>query len=302
MRAFRKIARLLNKIIKKGHWYREVAFPDCEKFWTYKTFNTDVMNLGSSSALNAFNYEEINLKCANFALRHNPILADLAILKNYHSFLKPNATVIIALCPFTSFSGNYEYFEDRYYTLLLPTSMSTFSYRQQQDVKAKRQNPLLHYPLIEVYRDLKHAIFPERSRIRTDEWFENNSKLWMENWMKEFSIESFDAPLSVLNQDSICCAASIINEIIAFCMERNFHPVMVVPPMHHTLSEKFTPEIRKVLFDSMLEKVNNKEVNFLNYMDDSVFSYDNNLFRDAFLLNIKGAKLFTKELIKQIHG
>lgn len=297
MKIKKKIAGFLNKIIRKGHWYCDIEFPDCQKFWNYKTFNTDVVNLGSTSALHAFNYEGINLKCANFALRHNPILADFAILKNYHSFIKPNGTVIIALCPFTSLSGNYDYLGDRYYTLLLPTTMPSFSYVRQQFVKDKKQRPLLYYPIIEFFNDIKFALFGNKSTLRSEQWLENNSKYWMDSWMKEFSVDNFDAPLSLLNKDSIQCATSIINDMISFCIEREFTPVLVIPPMHHSLSNKFTPKIRKILFDFMLDGIKNGNVKFLNYMDDERFSNDNSLFQDAFFLNEKGAKLFTNKLL-----
>ena len=81
----KKISVKLNGLVRRSYWYNEVVFPDCKKFWTHKVFNLDVVNLGSTSGLNAFNYEGVPLKAANWALGHNPILADQEMLNNYFS-------------------------------------------------------------------------------------------------------------------------------------------------------------------------------------------------------------------------
>lgn len=299
MRIIKKIGGAINHLIKKGYWYNEILFPDCKKFWTYRTFNTEVINLGSTSALNAFYYNEGH-RCANFALRRNPLCADLAILKNYHSYLKPNATVIISICPFTSLSGNYEYLEDRYYTLLLPTSMPVFYYRRQQEVKHMMQRPILYYPIVGLFKDIVALLKKKKNIVRTEEWMEQNAKDWMAGWMTEFSIDNFDAPLSLLNKDAIQSAVNTLNEILHFCKERQFNAVLVIPPIYHTLAEKFTPKARHILLESLISKVNDKSARFLNYMDDSEFNKDATLFQNSFIMNAKGAKRFTKRVLEDL--
>ena len=54
-----KIASKLNGAIRRTHWFNEELFPDCRKFWNYNTFNTDVINLGSTSGCHAFDYEDL---------------------------------------------------------------------------------------------------------------------------------------------------------------------------------------------------------------------------------------------------
>ena len=55
----KKIASKLNGAIRRTHWFNEELFPDCRKFWNYNTFNTDVINLGSTSGCHAFDYEDL---------------------------------------------------------------------------------------------------------------------------------------------------------------------------------------------------------------------------------------------------
>ena len=70
--------------------------------------------------------------------------------------------------------------------------------------------------------------------------------------------------------------------------------------MYHTLAEKFTLEARNILLESLISKVNDKSVRFLNYMDDTEFNKDATLFQNSFLMNEKGAKLFTRKLLDEI--
>lgn len=300
-RIVKAIYNKANGYIKKGQWYNEVKFPNCKKFWDYNTFNTDIVNLGSTSGLYAFNYEGLPIKGSNWALSQNPLSGDLAILKNYESYLNPKkSTCIISLCVFSSLSGSYIPQEDRYYTLLYPSSIPHFSYRKQQEVKSIRNNPLLHYPLISLFSDLKYAIRSKKTTIMTDSELVKDAKKWISGWLKEFSLSDLSAPLSLINKDGLEDAARILNEMITFCKERNIIPIIVLPPMYYTLNEEFSYEARHTLIDSLIEKVEDKSVPFYNYMDDEMFNNDRTLFRNSFFLNERGAKLFTKRLLSDL--
>lgn len=297
----KKLGNFLSRIIRRGSWYNNILFPDCKKFWEYRVFNTDIVNLGSTSALYSFNYDGLGLKAANWALRAHPLSGDYAIIKNYFGYLNPEkSTVILSLCPFSSLSGSYNYFSDRYYTLLYCTTIYGYSFRREQQVMEMKKNPLPHYPILASLSDVKYLLSSKKEKVLTEEKMVEDAERWMQNWMKEFSITDFSYPLSMVNRDGIDDAARTINEIIAFCKERNITPVMTIPPVYHTLGEKFTPEIRKKIIDSLIEKVEDKSVWFYNYMDDPDFTNDITLFRNSFLMNDKGAKLFTRRVLKDL--
>lgn len=300
MSIFRKVYRIINGLIRRGYWYNNVKFKDCSKFWCYKTFNTDVVNLGSTSSVFAFNYSGIPLKCANWALSTNPLAGDLAILKNYVSYLKEGATVIIPLCPFTSLAGGYSISEDHYYSLLYPSTIPCYSIRRHNKVKLERQTPLLAYPLLSLFSDLKHLVVKPKQKVMTENEMEKDAQTWMSNWKKEFSVSDFSYPLLLKNQDAIVDAAKVLNEIVAFCKERNIRSVILIPPVYHTLGELFTPEIRKKIIDSLIERVEDKSVWYHNYMDDSEFTNDTSLFQSSFLMNEKGAKIFTRRALTDL--
>lgn len=296
-----KIKKILNAVIKRGSWYNEVLFPNCKKFWKYNTFNTEVVNLGSTSGLCAFNYEGLPIKGANWALSHNPLSGDRAILKNYFSYLSAKkSTVIIPLCAFTSLAGSYNFMEDRFYTLIYPSTIPDFSYKWQQKVKSVQNNPIKAYSFYALCYDLKSFIYDRRNKVMSEEQMEADSTRWIKSWLREFSLKSFSDPLSLLNKDARIDAAAILNDLIDFCKERNFDIVMVLPPMYHTLATKFTFQARKLLLYDMLAMVEDKTVRFINYIDDEEFAHNRTLFYNSFLLNKKGAKKFTAKVLKDI--
>ena len=297
----RKIYRVLNALVRRSRWFNEEIFPGCNKLLKYNTFNTKVINLGSTSSCYAFDYSGLPVKGANFALPHNPLMGDEAILKNYFGYLDPNEShVIISLCVFSSLAGSYDIDDDRYYLLLYPSSIPHFSYRRQQRVKQFAYKPFRYFPMFAFFGEFRRFSPKKDARPMTEDEMQMDAEKWIKGWMQEFSLKSFSAPLSLLNKDAVEDAVSILNRMISFCTERNITPTLVLPPMYHTLADKFDKDARNNLIYNMIDKLDDKSVSFLNYMDDKMFSYDRTLFKDSFLLNSKGRKLFTQLVLKDI--
>ena len=297
----KKIASKLNGAIRRTHWFNDELFPDCRKFWNYNTFNTDVINLGSTSGYYAFDYEGLPIKGGNFALRHNPLSGDQAILKNYFGYLNPKGShVIIPLCVFSSLAGSYDFMEDRFYTLIYPSSIPHFSYRRQQQIKAIAASPIRRFPLWSFYTELRAQLRGTSHSTLTEEQMKADAERWIKGWKHEFALSDFSQPLSLFNKDGVNDAAEILNDIISFCKERNIKPVIMIPPMYHTLAEKFDEKARQLFVYDLIEKIEDKTVPFHNYMDDSRFSRDSSLFMNSFFLNKKGAKKFTRIALTDI--
>lgn len=300
-----KIGRAINALCRKTYWYNEVLFPECSKFWNHNTFNLDIINLGSTSSVHAFDYGDIKLKCANWAISHNPLSGDEALLKNYMSYLNPKGSnAILSLCPFSALSGSYDCNDDRYYTLLYSSSIPSFSKSRQNKVIHMKNRPIKYYPLYEILKDCGRLIVAplkrDKLRILSEKEMIEDSERWMKGWLLEFSISDFDNPLLLINQDATNDAISILNRILDFCEPRNIKPVFVIPPMYHTLSEKFNKNAREQLFGKIMRKMEERDVRFLNYMDDPDFSHIPELFKNSFYLNKKGAKLFTRKVLADI--
>lgn len=291
--------------VKNSNWYTNSVFQDCRKFWEQDTFNLDVVNLGSSSAVCAFDYTGLPVKAANWAMRRNYPLGDKAILENFSSFLRPSgATVLIPICPFSSLSGRYDALDDRYYSFLYPTSIPGFSKAKQSAVMDLRNNPLPQYPAFQIWLTLRKRMWGvlHKSGRRTlpESAFEENANQWIDNWMREFSLDSLDGSLSLVNKFALEETVRYLDAIIAYCKILGHNPVVVFPPMHKVLASRFSEEARKNLIYDMISKLSNKDVRFLNYIDSKEFSTNVMNFKNAYLMSPAGAKKFTARLLKDL--
>lgn len=295
-----KIKYALNGLIKRGYWYNNILFPDSRKFYRYDVFNTKVINLGSTSAVNAFNYAGLNIKAANWAMGRNPLRGDLSILKNYVSYLdQKGSAVIIALCPFTSLSGSYDYLDDRYYPILYPTMIPNYTFHHNLMVQNKWSNPVLHYPWYALFLDIYRLIVKKSYRTMSEEELKRDADVKIKSWCHEFSLHNLESPLSLRNKDGIEDAITLLKEIIAYVRLHNGTPYIVVPPMYKSLGGYFTPELTRKYINIITDSV--PDVKFINYTNDPEFCQNRSLFRDSYLMNEKGAKLFTKRVLKDLN-
>jgi len=296
-----KVKTILNALVRRGYWYDNIFLPDARKFQVYSTFNTKVVNLGSTSAVAAFDYTGLPLKAANWALRRNPLAGDWAVLRNYASYLDAKgSTIIIPLCPFSALSGDYEPFEDRYYSVLYPSTIPGYSYVHNVQAQEKIINPIMHYPWYGIFIDFWHLCFKGNYKSMREEDMVKDAENRIGGWLKEFAMEDFNTPLSLWNKDNISRALDHVRNIIVFCRERNITAVLIVPPVYKTLSEKFSTEAKERLFDDFERIANNNGITFINYLADPQFMNDRTMFRDSYLMNKKGARAFTKRILTDL--
>ena len=286
------IQRLLNKLARRSYWYNHIEFADCQKFWLHNTFDLDVVNLGSSSALAAFNYADYpQLKAANWAMAPQTLVADFEILRNYSCYLKKGAMVIIPLCPFSCLGGSNNDLADKYYTVLNIASMPHASFRRQQQQMQVKNNPWRYYPLAQLLAKKPKNKHIEKNALEAD------AKMRMESWRKEFSIIRFSDPLSLVNKDAYSDGAELLSQMVAYCEERDFKPVFVMPPVSEAMREQFTPEMKQLFIDDFVKKGFGVKAKFLDYFADARFSDD--LFQNSFILNGVGARKFTEVVLKE---
>lgn len=287
----------INAIVKRSRWYNFNAFLGCRKFWQLRKFDLEVVNLGSSASYYAFDYSAVAVKGYNFALPSQYLLADYEILRNYFSFLKPGATVILGTCLFPLDGYDVTYFDDRYYTLLTPPSIWHFSSKRQRLVLDIKNNPIKYYPIFALLSDIKHLFCKEKSLHYNK--FQQDSKRWILNWANEFSIDDFNNPLSLRNSDLLIQAIDIVRKLKDFCDNKGFRLVMVQAPVSPDLKEWLSPSMRNNYIYALHNSETLKDIEYYDYLDDKDF-INRELFSNAYILNNKGAKLFTHKVLKDI--
>jgi hypothetical protein len=272
-------------------------FPDCKKYWNQKDFGLEVINLGSSSAKYGFNYSGLSIKAANWPMAPQTFVGDLAILQNYCSYLKPHAIVIIPLCPFSSLGGGNDDLPDKYYTIVRPISIPHASLKRRDAIENIVQQPFFYFPLVGIVSEIKFLFCKKKNRTVTD--FDTDANNWITSWMKEFSLYNLHNPLALITQDRFNDSGKAMKDLLLFCSEHEYEPVIVIPPMSKHLFSKLDELFRNQFIYEFIQKANIIGAPVLDYMEHSELSEDVN-FCNAYLLNETGAKLFTKEVLKDL--
>lgn len=293
----------INKSVKKTQWYKSVIpnmslYPTNEWYREHLERNFDVVNIGSSSARYAFDYSGLPVKAFNWGEQPQSLNNGFKILKTYFSILKKGGTVIISLCPLSGLDIEGKWGKDandKYYYILPSELINDYS-----SVAKRRNYPLVYYPITSIKNLMRKTLGKENGQntelVKT---FVDDSEKWIRIWKAQFGITSFEEPLSEANNKGQERRIALLKDILAFCIERDLRPIIVIPPMHSSLASKFTSRFRENYIYSFVNKANIFKVSFLNYMDDERFD-DDKYFYNSFFLNEEGAKTFTKIVLKDL--
>lgn len=289
---------ILNKLTMRTNWYK-LKYGDALKFRNIAT-NLDVCNLGSNSGKYAFSYDNTGLNGVNWALSPQTLSYDFRILKNYFSYLKEGATVLLPLCPlsgcikdFTDDKNNHKYYPFLHPILIMNYSQSTYDRIMYFINKPFQASPIK--ALIRIFNDLP----PINYRIIKPEDMEEDANEFVDMWKKQFLLTDLDAPISDTNKESIQYNIVLLNDIIDFCLERNLKPVVVIPPMSYELSSKLSGTFRENYIYSFIDKVVKDKVQFLNYLDEKKFN-NFELYFNSYYLNTKGSEIFTRQVLNDL--
>ena len=291
---------ILNKWVKKSPWFTNGDLKDCQKFWDGIPYELDAVNLGSNSAKYGFDYSELNVNAANLAMGPQCLLMDLNILKAYKDHLKPNAIVFIPMCPFSSMAGYNYLIDPKYHTFLPKENIPNFSKKTQARMMNLKNNPINVYPLIRFFVDIKNCLFKPFKRKGNHVNFDIDAQKWINAWMSEFDIASFEDTLSEENTKNKKDSASIIKSIYDYCIESGFKPYVVLPPITSVLSQKLSPSMREKYIVDYIKQAEIPEDHFLDYLDDKEIGENQDYFQNAYFLNAEGAKVFTKKILQAV--
>ena len=293
----------INKSVKKTQWYQNVIpnmslYPTNEWYREHLERNFDVVNIGSSSARYAFDYSGLPVKAFNWGEQPQSLNNGFKILKTYFSILKKGGTVIISLGPLSGLDVEGKWQKDandKYYYILPSELINDYS-----SVAKRRNYPLVYYPITSI-KNLLRKILGKENGQNTEliKIFVDDSERWIKIWKDEFGITSFEEPLSEVNNKGKEKRIALLKEIFTFCIERDLRPVIVIPPMHRSLANKFTSTFRENYIYSFVNEANIFNVPFLDYMDDERFD-DDKYFYNSFFLNEEGAKMFTNIVLKDL--
>lgn len=290
----KKIGAILRRFITNTEWYNR-QFLDCPKFWDLNTFALDVLFIGSDSGHYGYNPSNIKGRAYDLTLRDSTILQIYEVLRNYSSYLREeSATVIMTISPFDLLTGNTTYFEDRYYTILNMASIPGFAYERRVEVMSRRNNPLFHYPLMCLRKDI-----PTLFRKKTDNC-STTADQYLEHIKHRYSIRDFKLPLSLNNQDAILDSYTIIEKIDKFCKEHNCRFVFSFPPVPSQMQLAIGEFMNTVALKDFTEKIHAAGIEFQNHTKTFGDDPDIKYFSSELYLSKIGAEKYTQLLLNNL--
>ncbi|MDR1180532.1 MAG: hypothetical protein LBL13_00930 [Bacteroidales bacterium] len=300
----------VNKLSKMTNWYRN-QFIYTKQFVSNAGYrkdtqrNYEIVNLGSNPARFAFFYEDVLGQ--NWSTGTQGLDKDLEILKYFHSYVKKDGVVLLPIVAFSSLSGYLQFHKSSLPYLAKFTSILD----RHQIVTMPRGRAAciwMKFPLCRHWKAwgaLIKDVQPD-NRLNMSEQMMQPLELnmdalqWMDGWKKEFNIKNFNAPLTLELQEGRKISVKNLQNMIDFCIERGLKPVLILPPMSKYLSRLFTDKIRETYIYSFIREANVRNIPFLDYLDDERFS-DPSLYFNSFFLNLRGRKIFTKQVLKDLN-
>jgi hypothetical protein len=295
---------LCNYRYKKTNFYKN-QFIDIQKFNSKDLIPHyfEVMNVGSSQPVFAFDYAESGMKGINWAVRPQTFEFDLLILKQRHNFLQKNAFVLIPVCTF-SFFAHRCYDKTKYYSIDTPYNLSgLFSLNLLDRIKRR-------YPVIGAGANLKRIIrdVPPDNSLKIDHnpmtgvEMERDARRWIDTWMRKFSLKSIDnIAVSLKNKKDIQTNITILREMIDFCLAHDYRPIVIIMPVSEELTDLIPlPFVEEYILENS-NKANSAGIPVFNYWGDKQFT-NSAFFLNALLFNMKGRKEFTKTILSKLQN
>lgn len=305
------IFSLLNMLVKKTNWWKN-QYKATEQFVSNEGYrdniirNYDVVNLGSNPARFAFFYDKV--KGQSWATGSQGQDMDFEILKYYHSYLKKGATVLIPIMPFTAIST---YLKERpeYWDMTYYSKFAKILDKEQVNhfpggnvLRKYLKNPLrynkgsLRYVFCDVQLDNRYQL-AEQPMMKME--LEQDANKWVVGWLKEFKIRNLNDVLEDRWKKYYDEALELNKRIVEFCLERDLKPVFICVPMTKHLSDLFPVGFYQHMIKDFVNQANCYNIPFLDYTYNESLQ-DDSLYFNSFFLNLKGRKLFTRQVLNDL--
>lgn len=295
---------ILNALYKRTNAFQN-QFIDITKFQRLKDEDRfDIVNLGSNHPKFAFDYSDIGVKGMNWAVGPQTFMYDFAILKKYKKHLNSGAIVIIPVCPLKFFlHDTHRNNLVKYYRIFSKHEMPNYDIKQKV---SEYIMPVFRHPVItkRIIRDVKadnRLLLTENPMNK--EQIAKDATFWIEDcWNPEFNIDIANmSVLSKTNQKSIKGNVLILSEMIQYCIDNGFQPVLAMLPVTKELSSKFPEEFIQQHILEYIKESNKQGVPVWNYMkDERVISPD--LYINSFFMNAIGRKHFTRIFVNELNN
>lgn len=298
--------------IRESKWFNSLfvdadgeTYPSNDWYRRHEERNFDVVVLGSASAKWAFDFRDCGLKCMNWAQAPQTLVEDYRLLRNFHSILRSGGYVIITVMPFTSLNkqtGIYDAFK-----YLKINSQEPIEPHLYEEACRYFHNPLL-FGRPAISAGIRYLLRREWPTDTPEVWADTNpmdedqlkrdALHFVNGWKSQFGIGSFDDDLTAANIEARRFRVGLMQTVIDFCLERDYQPVYLIPPVTTYLASHFTPRFQETYIYSFLKEVQ-RDIPLLDYSKVAELQ-DKDLYFNSIFLNQRGRKMFTQQVLSDL--
>ncbi len=291
----------MNKKFINTNFYQN-DFRQVNKFLNGVPYDLEIVNTGSSYAKYGLDYSSVDIKGFNFALRPQSLNYDFKLLKYYQEHMKQNCKVIIVLpeLVFGFVDFEYDLSNRKYYYF--------FDKNQILGYDLVKYLRWIKYPILSSFRNIKYVFFDIERKTYWEKPFDSmsytDSKKFVESrilgWKNQFKLADMENEESSKHlEDVFIKTRKLVEDMISFCKENGFEPILLIPPVSKVLNDEIGYEFLKAVLYKNIELLNSENLTVLDYLyDDRFQSYK--LYSEGDLLNSAGRKLFTEVVLNDL--
>lgn len=302
---------LANRLVLTSNWFQGLyadpeheIYPDNIWYRKHDERNFDLINLGSNSAKYAFDYTDELVRAMNWSSGTQTLIDDYKLVRNFHSVLKENGTVIITIMPFTSINKKTGLMDAFKFWKVFDYTQTASKYQKKCRI-LERLPILFGVPAVKtsikrlIGRDIQRTdMVDTETNLMPEEHMKEHAARIIDSWKQEFSIENLEAVLTERNLKGRRVRIHVMKDLLDFLKERGYKAVFVIPPVSSYLKKYFTEAFREIYIYSYLRQFDH-DIPILDYLANDEFE-DKDLYFNSYYLNRRGAKIFTHKVITDL--
>ena len=264
-------------------------------FTGYIPDELEIVNNGSGPAYYGINYKYSGMNGFNFGTAPQSLKNGFRLLKLFHEKIRPQAIVIIIMCPLSFGNSNHRLRKDnmdKFYGILPPEDIDGYS--------LTRAIMLRHPLMMRVLRKIKRS-FTKSTPQNTNKIQKTDELPLVTGWKEEFALSDLkDASQAEAHRKAFAEDVQVLVDEIEYCKKNSWCPVLVVPPVPEITRKYISDEFIQAFAYDNIKAVQAKhpQVQLLSYYDDKRFTDD--MFRYGIFANEKGQELFSKILFSDV--
>lgn len=272
-----------------------------------KTNRLDFVNTGSTFAYYGLDYNSMGVNGLNLAFSPQSLELDFKLLKHFENRYNPGVTIFIVISDLAFAKKKYTDPKtiEKYYKILNLKEID--NYNLFKAIRAKYFPVLYNWKnFLRFHWDIGPDKEFELSVNENDrEAVEADAYRRCKSWIDEFGLKDLkDGCQSVKFTGEFSYTIGIVKDMIEWCSERGYKPIIVNLPVAEEMKNFFSQEFLDAFYYDCLKKaIGNNEVNvkFIDFQKDERLS-DYLLFLDSCRLNKAGREIITRLLLKEINN